>query len=264
MSIKDPGHSGTIALVAVFALLFAVGAIGWRISLRPLTTIGVGAVLEARLGCATPSASRDHALIAARFDRLRIDSRVTAIDDRTLRVELARDPGEEVLRAMVIRGALTISEVLAQGGAAASAEALEPLRARAPGGTRMVVSCEGGACRALYVRTPSAVQAADVMSAQVIEDLESGAPRVSIALSPTGARALEALTATAAPRRIAIAIDDRVMSTPVIEEPIRGGYAAISLRGTEHAHETARGLALALSTQPLDCAGWRIESLQRL
>lgn len=125
----------------------------------------------------------------------------------------------------------------------------------------MLLSCEGDDeqdCQALFVRTPPVVRASDVDQAQLVFDPTDGSPRVTLALVHEASRRFEQLTRSIVGRRVAISIDDHVLSAPVVQEAIAGGRISI----TGESEEQARAVAIALSTRPLDCA-WRIESLAR-
>lgn len=81
----------------------------------------------------------------------------------------------------------------------------------------------------LYRRAELTGDAID--DASVAVDQQDNQPYVSIVFNGAGARAFERLTGANVRRRMAIVLDDRVASAPVIQQRIGGGRAQITLGG---------------------------------
>lgn len=95
----------------------------------------------------------------------------------------------------------------------------------------------------------------DLVDARVsIGSPDSPRPGVGITFSPTGARIFDQLTAASVGKRMAIVLEDRVNSAPVINERISGGSAQISMGGARTQDESlkeANQLALVLKSGAL-------------
>jgi SecD/SecF fusion protein len=87
----------------------------------------------------------------------------------------------------------------------------------------------------------------DIRSARAIVD-EMGRPGVAFSLTPDGGRRFAALTTANIGRELAIVLDGRVHSTPVIDQAITGGEG--SIRGS-FTHQEAADLALVLRSGAL-------------
>ena len=85
----------------------------------------------------------------------------------------------------------------------------------------------------------------EVASAEAAYDQRTGEPVISFKMTPSSARAFAELTTQNVGRKAAILIDGRVVSAPVIREPILGGSGQVS--GHFSAQE-ARDIALRLSS----------------
>lgn len=98
-------------------------------------------------------------------------------------------------------------------------------------------------------KVPYLVQASTLMTGEYIADARVrpgsnlGGPYVELILNSGGARLFERITAENVKRRLAIVLDNRVYSAPVIQERIGGGRASIT--GTFDMKE-ARDLAIVL------------------
>lgn len=79
--------------------------------------------------------------------------------------------------------------------------------------------------------------------ARVQIDNQYNEPHVSIKFNKKGGRLFERITAENVKKRLAIVLDDRIYSAPVIQEKISGGEARITGRFT---HEEAHDLAIIL------------------
>jgi preprotein translocase subunit SecD len=91
----------------------------------------------------------------------------------------------------------------------------------------------------------------DVVAAEVFIDEVTGRPDVGITFSKAGARRFESLTRAIVGQRLAILLDGKVSSAPVVQEPITGGKARITLGGFKDPMTRrleAEELALALDT----------------
>ena len=95
----------------------------------------------------------------------------------------------------------------------------------------------------------------DLVNAQVaLGSPENPRPFVSLEFSPTGGRRFGELTTNNVGRRMAIVLEDIVDSAPVINEPITGGRAQISMGGNRTREEMvadANQLALVLKAGAL-------------
>lgn len=101
---------------------------------------------------------------------------------------------------------------------------------------------EPGAPRPEVWRTYTVHSRADVTGdaiddAQVMPDPQTGNPVVLITFNSAGARAFERLTGANVQRRMAIVLDDRVQSAPVIQSRIGGGRCQITLGGNRSYNE---------------------------
>ena len=98
-------------------------------------------------------------------------------------------------------------------------------------------------------KTPYVVEARTLMTGEYITDArvrpssQLQGPYVELILNSTGARLFEQITAANVKRRLAIVLDNRVYSAPVIQERIGGGRASIT--GSFDIKE-ARDLAIIL------------------
>jgi len=98
-------------------------------------------------------------------------------------------------------------------------------------------------------QTPYVLEARTLMTGEYIQDArvrpsqQLQGPYVELILNSTGARLFEQITAANVKRRLAIVLDNRVYSAPVIQERIAGGRASIT--GSFDIKE-ARDLAIIL------------------
>jgi preprotein translocase subunit SecD len=98
-------------------------------------------------------------------------------------------------------------------------------------------------------QTPYVLESRTLMTGEYITDArvrpsqQLQGPYVELILNPTGARLFEQITAANVKRRLAIVLDNRVYSAPVIQERIGGGRASIT--GSFDIKE-ARDLAIIL------------------
>ncbi len=249
------------------------------------------ATVSATLACAEPRAEADRAILARRLDSLSIEHELTVVDPTHLRVVLREVSGPRALSSLIARGELEMTEVVegatdvdprslgtgvrlehpregATAYHATSPEQLAALASHTPAGARFTISCaespgEERDCEAFFLRVPAPIGTRDVATAEAQIDEHSGTPQVAITFTPEGGRRFEELTASLVDRRLAIVLDGRVMSAPVVMERIGGGRAVISLGvgGFEELLAEAYGIAAALrSGEPLGCA-WEIQSM---
>jgi preprotein translocase subunit SecD len=88
----------------------------------------------------------------------------------------------------------------------------------------------------LFARADVTGQALD--DAFVSNDQQTGRPEVAVTFNREGAEAFRQLTAANVKRRMAIVLDDRAESAPVIQTEIGGGHARITLGGYGPYNET--------------------------
>jgi preprotein translocase subunit SecD len=123
---------------------------------------------------------------------------------------------------------------------AASAEALEAMLARLPAtlrppkGRSFLIGKELGSERVkpsyqlYYVEEEAQITGEHVVDAQVHWDEHIARPEVGISFSPEGAKRFASMTKANIGRRLAIILDGRVTSAPVIQSEIPGGRARIT------------------------------------
>jgi preprotein translocase subunit SecD len=93
------------------------------------------------------------------------------------------------------------------------------------------------------IRKRALLTGANLTDAKVHLDSQYGEPYVSIDFDKKGARLFETITAENTGKRLAIVLDNKVASAPVIQEKIAGGKARITGRFTM---DEARDLAIVL------------------
>jgi len=103
--------------------------------------------------------------------------------------------------------------------------------------------------RTYLLNSRADVTGEDVKDAFTSFDSENGKPYVSLTFNQKGAEKFGRLTGRNVKRRMAIVLDDRVESAPVIQSEIGGGNCQITLGGTRDYNETmqeAKDLVLVL------------------
>jgi len=108
--------------------------------------------------------------------------------------------------------------------------------------------------RTYYLDAESGLTGDHVANAVVRNDEQTGQPYVLLEFDEEGARLLEKVTGENVRRRMAIVIDDRVNSAPLIREKIPGGSCRITLGAYGSYAKTlaeAQDLALVLKTGAL-------------
>lgn len=238
--------------------------------------------------CVEPLATADAPRIQARLDEARAWAEVEVIDPSHVRVLLGEDAGEP---GVALVGGAMMSRVLelmpvdesamrtlvasslptgvrSEGGygdlvvlAAPDAVSLSQVEALVPPGDRLVLACDDPApgCRG-YVTRPSELGNAEVARADAsFDDLGGGGASVGLTLTAPGAARFEALTRRIVGTRIAIVLDGRALSVPVVQQPIAGGRVMITLGGDAALGE-AQAIAAALGGGALSCSRWTLES----
>jgi len=100
--------------------------------------------------------------------------------------------------------------------------------------TQAVVPAERKVWRTYTVEHIANVTGDMIQSADVATRSDTNQPNVSLTFKADGTRAFAQVTTDNVRKRFAIVLDDLVMSTPVINEPIRGGSAQITLGGGDY------------------------------
>jgi preprotein translocase subunit SecD len=100
---------------------------------------------------------------------------------------------------------------------------------RAPPGSEILPSAEGGrGPQAFVVRRKVEVDGASLRNAQASSNSQTGEWVVSFEFDSTGSRRFAEVTKANVNRPFAIVLDNKVISAPVIREPITGGRGQIS------------------------------------
>ena len=84
------------------------------------------------------------------------------------------------------------------------------------------------AAQTLYIQKKVLLDQTDLMSASVITNQPAGKPRIQITFTDAGAKRFAKVTRQNIGKRLAIIIDGRLYSAPMIKSEIRGGQAEIS------------------------------------
>ncbi len=87
--------------------------------------------------------------------------------------------------------------------------------------------------RTQYLHREAGITGEYIDNAMVMNDQQTGQPYVSLSFNQTGAKQFGDLTEENVKKRMAIQLDDKVNSAPVINEKIGGGQARITLGGYE-------------------------------
>jgi len=85
------------------------------------------------------------------------------------------------------------------------------------------------AMRSFVLKGPAVVTEANVVDASAAQDPMTRHYSVAVTLDPAGATSLESVTQANVGRRLAIVIDGRVQSAPVVRAKIAGGHVQITL-----------------------------------
>lgn len=285
-----------IGAVAIPAIACALVAGGVFTNLGPRPFAGEG-TFEVVVVSETGHASEDAVTIRTRLEALGVDADVRPQGDRRLAVRL-----DGVRSAAAVLGAVLPPRRLAFHLVAAdqrplgpdgidvpglrtgsdddgspiwigpTAESLAPIALRvAPSPDRIVaIECREAQgieapaeCSPWLLEAPPILTDADVAEASVQIDESLGTPNVSLAFSAVGAARLADVTGASVNRKLAIVVDGRIQSAPVIRERIGGGRAQVTMGGSDasRAFAEAQALAAALSAGSLR-GDWRIETLR--
>jgi preprotein translocase subunit SecD len=117
------------------------------------------------------------------------------------------------------------------------------LQGRAPPDSEVLFENQGGQQVPVLVYKQSLVEGADLTDAQAGFDQRTSEPIVSFRFNTSGARKFATATQENVGLRFAIVLDNKVISAPVIREPILGGSGQISGNSTV---ESPNDLAILL------------------
>ena len=240
---------GLPGLTAVGGLL-ALGAISSPDALRRIVDPGpFFGTVQATLPLAAPDAGPgDVEVLQARLDALRIQGTVADRGEGRATLELwSVSSVDAVLEAVLPQQAFSLRAVVEPGHD-------EPVDA-------VLEDCSREPCQPMSLGAPQ-LDASHVANASVQFD-DVGQPMVQIVFTPPGAQAFGDWTGDMVEKRIAIVLDEQVMSAPVVREAITGGVAVISMG--VHSPDTlaeARALAAALSEAPLQ-GHWTVDDAGR-
>ncbi len=132
----------------------------------------------------------------------------------------------------------------------------EALAGRVPPGSRLLPHASdigpGGGPRMVLIRKKVSVGGDTLIDAQPTIDQRSGQPVVSFRFDPVGAKKFGDVTKNNVKKPFAIVLDGKVVSDPVIQEPILGGSGQISGRfSTREAQDLALLLRAGALPAPL-------------
>ena len=144
---------------------------------------------------------------------------------------------------------------------AGSLEITSHLKKQLPNGTQILFEEEkqnGPAVDAQSIeatRTPYLIERKVLLTGEMLDDArvqvggQFNSPEVALRFNPAGAKVFEKVTRENVQRRLAIVLDNKISSAPVIEGPIPGGRARITLGALmdrRQLMEDARDLAIVL------------------
>ena len=119
----------------------------------------------------------------------------------------------------------------------------EALQGRAPPDSEVLYETQGGQQVPILIYKQALVEGGDLTDAQAGFDQRTSEPIVSFRFNTSGARKFATATQENVGRPFAIVLDNKVISAPVIREPILGGSGQISGNFTV---ESANNLAILL------------------
>ena len=121
---------------------------------------------------------------------------------------------------------------------------------RAPVGSEIIPYAKGASAGAPFevVSRQVMISGDQLANATQSFDQQSGQPVVSISFNSQGATIFSRVTRTGVGKRFAMVVDGKVLSAPVIHEPINGGQAQIS---GSFSVESANNMAIALKSGAL-------------
>lgn len=192
------------------------------------------------LAADTPVAEADAAVIQSRLQAFGLDGTVTPSGPSRLALHLEGVRDADVVRHLLVPGELGFYEVLDwPADTSVPGATLEGATLRAPNAetvalvaplpdTRVLPQCEEErGCEALLLRTPPGLTGRDLANASF--EVADWGPQVAVTFTRSGGERFGALSAALVNHRLAIVVDDEVLSTPLIREPITGGNAVISM-----------------------------------
>ena len=193
-------------------------------------------------GTATVAQARQ--VLERRVDALGVTEPRLAIQGRAADEILLELPGvKDVDRAIAVVGATAALEwKLVEAGPASSRDALAGSDGQPRAGTEVLVEETGGQTVYYLVRSEPVITGRDLRSARAVRD-EWNSPGVGFSLARDAAQRFADVTRAHLGRPLAIVLDGRVQSAPIIEGPIDGGEGQIRGRFTE---QDAADLALVL------------------
>jgi preprotein translocase subunit SecD len=104
--------------------------------------------------------------------------------------------------------------------------------------------------RSYILRGAPIISASDLERAEAMSDESTGSVSVTVTLRPEAKLRLAAATREHVKRRLAILIDDRVESAPMVIGEIPGGVLSITLGGGEFEQQLEQATRLASSLSP--------------
>ncbi len=107
--------------------------------------------------------------------------------------------------------------------------------------------------RSYLLERKAVITGADVAHAELVSDPNSKQPLVLLDLNRAGTQSFGELTTRIAGKKLAVVLDGTIKSAPIINGPIRGGRASITMGGTDPAakQQEATDLALVLRSGSL-------------
>ncbi len=127
------------------------------------------------------------------------------------------------------------------------------LQGKIPEGTEILFEVKRDKTSGAEVRIPYLLESKVLLTGEMLNDArvrfdsqQFNRPYVEITLNQRGAKIFDEVTAKNVKRRLAIILDDRVSSAPVIQERIPDGRARITMGGLGNVEQDARDLAAVL------------------
>lgn len=248
LSIRDPAQVAA-AVIKINALAIPVQTGAFGLQQPDINVEAQGADISIRLSDAAATLRALNAVQQSiEVVRRRIDETGTAepsIQRQGTGRILVQLPGvddpERIKRLLGRTAKLTFQMVDTETSLA------DALAGRLPPGSEIVVAerevnADGSPVR-YVLRSRSIVTGEMLVDAQATTDGRTGEPVVSMRFDPTGSRRFGEATTTGVGQRFAIVLDGKVVSAPVIREPILGGVGQISGSFT---FATANDLAVLL------------------
>lgn len=159
------------------------------------------------------------------------------------------------------RGKIVQSPFLRSGSFAKLSKFIESIKERIPEGDEILIEeiyhPETGtrSYRTYLLKAETLLKGDTIDDARVRFDTQFGQPYVSLSFNSIGAKIFEEITGKNVGRRLAIILDGRVKSAPIIKTKIAGGKAIIEGRFTsEEAHDLAITLRAGSLPAPIEIA----------